>query len=76
MVNFVATTHPMGQKRCYRGDGSQISFRTQRTLRNQGPFDIYKWFTRPVHWGRLVICTLFTGQPVRRVHISLPVGGR
>jgi len=52
VVNFVATTHPLGQKRCYRGDGSQISFRTQRTLRNQGPFDIYKWTTRPVHWGR------------------------
>ena len=41
VVNFVATTHPMGQKRCYRGDGSQLSFRAQRTLRFQSPFCIF-----------------------------------
>ena len=34
-------TNLMGQKRCYRGDGSQISFRMRRTLSNQGLFDIY-----------------------------------
>jgi len=64
VVNFVATTHPMGQKRCYRGDGSQISFRTQRTLKNQGPFDIYKWFTRPVHCGRPEVLVYFCQESV------------
>ena len=32
VVNFVATTHPLGQKRCRRGDACQITSFDVKTL--------------------------------------------
>ncbi len=40
VVNFVATTHLIGQKRCYRGDGSQTSFYV-RASSNRSPIVLW-----------------------------------